>query len=174
MAGYSGISMSNNAVEAYNRGLLTASKIRKNLPADLIVKYCRSEEWHHASPHFNEVSFYNPDYVKATFGIIQHDKYPPIEKAIIEWANYKKEKKEESMKQKLSEPETFFPCQVNWSTTNMKGKRFDHEKHGCTVLVKGNWCFITLPDGKQMKKGINTKHFTFEVVEAPPDQNANP
>lgn len=62
MAGYSGISMSNNAVEAYNEGKKPLSKITKE---DIlkygvnesisffkwhINKYCHPCEWHHTSP----------------------------------------------------------------------------------------------------------------------------
>ena len=162
MAGYAGISMSNNALEAYNRGLCPASKVHKNLPEALIVKFCRSEEWHHSSPRYNEISFYNPEYVKATFGIIQHDNYRPNERAIAAWALYKEEKKQAALAQKQAQPETYVPCTVYWSTTNFKGARSYHEQGGCTVVVKENWCFITFPDGNTMKKAKTTKYFSFE------------
>ena len=163
MAGYSGISMSNNAVAAYRRGLYPASKVHKGLPEELIQKFCHSDEWHHSSPRFNETPFYNPDYVKGTFGIIQHDDFPPNDKAIAEWAVYKAKKKAAALQQKLAEPQTFQPCLVKWSTTNIKGDRRYHEQSGCTVIVKGNWCFITFPDGKTMKKSQKAKHFSFKL-----------
>lgn len=112
MAGYSGISMSNNARDAYNRGLCPASKVHKKLPVALIVKFCRSEEWHHSSPRYNEISYYNPDYVKATFGIIKHDNFQPNEKAIAAWALFREEKKQAALEQKQAQPQTFYPCKV--------------------------------------------------------------
>lgn len=162
MAGYNGISMSNNAVDAYNRGLCPASKVHPRLPEALIIKFCRSDEWHHSSPRYNEISYYNPEYVKATFGIIKHEDFPPNEEAIVAWALYKKEKKAAALRQKLAEPQTFESCLVQWSTTNIKGKRRYHEQNGCTVIVKGNWCVITFPNGTTMRKSKTTKYFSFE------------
>ena len=162
MAGYSGISMSNNAVDAYDRGLCPASKIHKTLPQELIVMFCKAEEWHHSSPRYNAIDFYNPDRVKATFGIIKHESYPPNEKAIAAWVTYKEDRKAAALKQKQAESQTFSPCLVNWSNTDYKGKRRYYEQRGCTVVVKGNWCFITFPDGKTMNKAKTTKYFSFE------------
>jgi hypothetical protein len=70
VAGYNGYSMINNAVDAYARGLLPASKIFKGLPAKLVSKYCHAEEWQHTSAEYNETLFYDPIYVKATFVIV--------------------------------------------------------------------------------------------------------
>ena len=71
MAGYSGISMSNNAVKAYAEGKKPYSRITK----EDILKYginesitffkwyvkecCSPCEWHHSSPKFNQISFYD-------------------------------------------------------------------------------------------------------------------
>ena len=71
MAGYSGLSMSNNAVEAYQEGKKPFSRITK----EDILKHgitesitffrwyvkncCPSCEWHHSSPKFNQTSFYD-------------------------------------------------------------------------------------------------------------------
>ena len=163
MAGYAGVSMSNNALDAYNRGLCPASKVHKNLPEALIVKFCRSEEWHHSSPRYNEISFFNPEYVKATFGIIKHETFPPNEKAIAAWELYKEEKKQAALAQKQAQPQTFYPCNVYWSTTTFKGSRRYHEQSGCTVVVKGSWRLVTFPDGTTMKKAKTTKYFSFEL-----------
>jgi len=65
MAGYSGMSMSNNAVEAYSEGRKPYSSITKE---DMlkhgvnesvaffrwyVKNFCRSCEWHHTSPKYN-------------------------------------------------------------------------------------------------------------------------
>lgn len=71
MAGYSGVSMSNNAVTAYHEGKKPLSKISKedifkhgvNESITFFRWYvkncCPSCEWHHTSPKFNQTSFYD-------------------------------------------------------------------------------------------------------------------
>jgi len=48
MAGYNGFSMSNNAVRAYNNGLVPASKV-SGVPSALVKEYGRPVEYHHSS-----------------------------------------------------------------------------------------------------------------------------
>lgn len=70
MSGYSWIhGMSNNAVMAYEDGLLPASKI-KEVPTNLIRIFVDSEEWHHTSKFFNRTEFYNSETVLKTFGLL--------------------------------------------------------------------------------------------------------
>lgn len=82
MAGYSGYSMSNNAVEAYESGEKPISKWTKEaiffeikdqepelkcsveklkkLPVKLLKEVClRRSSWHHTSNHFNKTDFYS-------------------------------------------------------------------------------------------------------------------
>jgi hypothetical protein len=71
MAGYSGMSMSNNAVEAYNKRKKPVSKITKE---DIqkhgvnegitffqwfVKNRCKSHEWHHTSARYNETGFFD-------------------------------------------------------------------------------------------------------------------
>ena len=78
MSGYAfDYSMSNNAIFAYDRGLMPASKITAaalrahgiTTPVQ-VVKYLigkgrlRSEEWHHSSKFYNEVEFYDLDSIR--------------------------------------------------------------------------------------------------------------
>lgn len=165
MAGYSGISMSNNACEAYSRGLLTASKIYKGLPAKLITKYCHSEEWHHSSAYYNVTSFYNPEYVKATFGIIQHEQFKFSEEAIQEWNEYRDEKKKDKIKKMNSEEVIFDNCVVKLGTKGFDKRIRRTETHGCRVVVKGDWCTINFPDGEQKRKKQGANYFEFYVEE---------
>ena len=89
MAGYSGYSMSNNAVAAYENGEKPLSKWKKadileavktqevelkcspsklqKLPAVLLKEICLCySSWHHTSSHYNETKFYmlNAEYLE--------------------------------------------------------------------------------------------------------------
>ncbi len=66
--GYKGYSMSLRAVEAYENGLVTASKI-KGIPTSLIEEFCYPEEWHHTSSHFNKTNFYSEHNCRVIFGL---------------------------------------------------------------------------------------------------------
>lgn len=75
MAGYSGYSMSNNAVSAYGRGAVPKSKITKNwmqahglleffgsakkLKAAIAAEHITADEWHHTSKKFNCTDFFD-------------------------------------------------------------------------------------------------------------------
>lgn len=72
MAGYDGYSMSNNARDAYERGLVPASKITKALLEKHNIKesvgfikwmikegHLVADEWHHSSKHYNRTNFYD-------------------------------------------------------------------------------------------------------------------
>lgn len=160
MAGYEGISMSVNAREALNKGLLPASKIQKGLPAKLIHQFCRSEEWHHTSMKYNETSYYIPDHVKATFGLIHHEKYQPNPKAIEALQNYQSALKE---KKKLPPSSSIIHenCTVSWSESGLNKTR-NYSYTGCTVVETGDWCEVSLPDGKKIRKKKSGKHFSFQ------------
>ena len=71
MTGYHNYSMSNNAIYAYDRGLLPASKI-KGIPAKLIREYIFSEEWH-LNLKGRRVHFYDPREVRCRFGLLTYD-----------------------------------------------------------------------------------------------------
>ncbi len=86
MAGYFGYSMSNNAMDAYNRGLLPLSKIRfsdiKEAGLDISLKffkwlckenYITATEWHHTSKHYNITYFYDLQDCKEQLDDLQSD-----------------------------------------------------------------------------------------------------
>jgi len=67
MSGYNNYSMSNNAVDAYNAGLLPASKLARKLKVSpLAIKtVLKPNEWHHTSSHYNCTNFYNGELLVA-------------------------------------------------------------------------------------------------------------
>lgn len=76
MAGYSSYSMSNNAVAAYERGLMPFSKLPKAV-RDAVTAWEQAlparnkrehlaEEWHHTSKRFNVTYFYCPNVITDT------------------------------------------------------------------------------------------------------------
>lgn len=99
MAGYSGWSMSNNAVDAYSNGEKPLSKWTKadifdtieeqeielkcsmekfkKLPVKVLKEVClRYSSWHHTSNHYNQTDFYSLDISRIenlTEGIVKGD-----------------------------------------------------------------------------------------------------
>lgn len=68
MSGYAGYSMSRNAVAAYNRGLLPASKAAKayGFRSTAAVRACVPvAEWHHTSKEYNATDFFDVSAVLA-------------------------------------------------------------------------------------------------------------
>lgn len=150
MAGYDGYSMSNNAVDAYRRGLVPASKI-KGIPGDLIRAHCNCEEWHHSSKGFNIVEFYDPAVVRATFGLEGGDANPRAVAALA--------------KRKLSKAVTHNRCTVRWlewSGSFANPKCTQREEYGCTVMVKGMTATIKVPTGLVFTKRLTTRGFYFQ------------
>ena len=158
MAGYqSDYSMSNNAIEAYDNGLLPASKI-KGVPAPLIAAHCRYEEWHHSSSKFNKVKFYNPEYVLATFGLEISDDHAPSPAAIAALTAHKSTKKRAA--------EVYINCRVEWREWRCAGRygKKSCERmsaSSCTVSIKAQTATITTPDGKSFIKRLATTGFNF-------------
>jgi len=162
MAGYADdFSMSNNALHAYDRGLLPASKI-KGVPAALIDAHCRYEEWHHSSKHFNRVKFYDPGRVRATFGLEPSEEWPADPLAVAALAAHKAASK--------SVGEVYHNCRVEWiewGGTLRQPKAYPQVAEGCTVAVKGQTASITLPDGGNLTKRLTTNGFSFRPAPAP-------
>ena len=159
MSGYqSDYSMSNRAVQAYENGLLPASKI-KGVPAPLIADHCRCEEWHHASSRYNKVKFYDPEKVLAEFGICPHPDYEinPVAAAALE----------EHRAKRKNAPVIHMNCTVEWLEWygSIKHPKCDQMKaQGCTVSVKGQTATVTLPDGKALTKRLSTRGFSFTQI----------
>jgi hypothetical protein len=149
MAGYSGYSMSNNAVAAYNDGLLPASKIGK-YPTHLIERFCQAAEWHHSSKNYNRVNFYSPEAVAEVFAT------NPAAQAALEEA-------------KTASATLHLNCTVEWLewTGSMKRpKCAERRETGCTVTVKGRTATITLNNKATFIKRLDTRGFSFKPVQA--------
>ena len=158
MAGYNGFSMSNNAVAAYDDGLLPASKI-KQVPAMLIERFVRYAEWHHSSKAYNRVKFYDPDVVLATFGLAEAadecgDPIAAAPEAIAALAAHKAEKK--------SGGEVHHNCSaewIEWSGSLKRPTATERKETGCTVSIKGQTATITLQSGEVVTKRLSTRGF---------------
>jgi len=98
MAGYNGFSMSNNAVEAYNKGLLPLSKITASMLKDAGIKTKKSElkiltsngiikhtEWHHTSCHYNCTDFYSLDDIREQLEQIESESAPLKRQLDVAW-----------------------------------------------------------------------------------------
>ncbi len=153
MAGYYNYSMSNNAVLAYKKGLLPASKI-PGVPASLVKPFCQPTEWHHTSSKYNRTDFYNPDEVRAIFGLQSHGNIKANPAAVAALDQYKAG----------PTTETYANCRVQWiewAGTAKKPTRTTMTADNCTVEVKGQTATVTLPSGKTIVKRMFTKGFAF-------------
>jgi hypothetical protein len=156
MAGYNGFSMSNNAVQAYRKGLVPASKVGCGIPVALIRKYCRSAEWHHTSMHYNETDFFDPAYVKRVFGLLGPNvpEYDATAAAALQ--GHKKSKDKGTV---------YTDCRVewlDWSAGTMKRPRCEElSSEGCKVVIKGETAYVTFADGSSMTKRLSTKGFKY-------------
>jgi hypothetical protein len=158
MAGYNGFSMSNNAVAAYNDGLVPASKV-SGVPAALVKAHCRPTEWHHSSKNFNRVNFYDPTEVRAIFGLEAHEDYEADPRAVAALAEHKAGAKKST--------EVLTNCRVEWIEWSGSLKRptaTEMVVEGCTVSVKGQTSTITLPGGKTLTKRLTTNGFLFRQI----------
>lgn len=160
MSGYSSYSMSNNAVLAYERGLCPASKI-KGVPTALISEWCRYEEWHHSSSRYNKVEFFQPEKVRAIFGLELHEDYPANPDAVAALAAYK-------LSRKAAETTVHTGCVVEWiewTGSIKRPKPNDLQAAGCVVAVKADTATVTFADGSKMTKRLSTNGFKFTPEE---------
>ena len=165
MTGYHNYSMSNNAVDAYDKGLLPASKI-KGIPASLIKKYCSSEEWHHCSKKYNRVEFYDPRLVRKKFGLLTYDDIKSLRAD-----GYNAEDLEPSIyaikalidhKENKNLETVYENCSVHWlewpSFSSKYNKPKNMSEDGCRVIIKGQTATVFLKAGI-MKKRLSTTGF---------------
>lgn len=158
MAGYNGFSMSNNAVAAYNNGLVPASKI-PGVPAALVKEHCRPTEWHHSSKNYNRVDFYDPAEVRAIFGLEVHEDHEADPRAVAALAAHKTGVKKA--------PDVLTNCRVEWIEWTGSLKRptaTEMVAEGCKVSVKGQTATITLPTGETLTKRLTTNGFSFRQI----------
>ncbi len=150
MAGYNGYSMSNNAVEAYQRGEMPLSKwtkteiieeieeaVRckdlelkcsfskiKKIPVKMLKQICLyKSSWHHTSNHYNCTDFYSLDL--SGLESLTDEKID----AIISDCRREQEKPEE---------EKWICAFLEWSGTRKHPKATRIVEEG---IVKGNWFF---------------------------------
>lgn len=161
MAGYNyQMGMSNNAVEAHERGLKTASKIGYGLTKKLIEKYCDYAEWHHTgSTFYNSTKFYDQEYVLAVFGIqetndFKFDDYRD-EDAVSDFNDYKNSKKNK----KTEEEEVKVYGEYAVWCGSRKHPKLDYWQDFKGIL-KDNW--IILKDGS--KKKADGNWIKFDVI----------
>lgn len=142
--------MSNNARQAHQSGLVTAQAT--GVPSSLVEKFCRYEEWHHTSSHYNSTKFYVREYVRATFGLEISANYDSDPAAIAELDEY-------NNRQKI-----MTDCRVEWlewAGTRKRPTCTKRQADGCTVEIRKNTATVTLPDGQTFKKRLQTKGFEF-------------
>jgi len=150
MAGYSGYSKSNNAIDAEERGLMTASALAKKLgvTAALIEEHCEPEEWHHSSSWYNRVNYYDLD--------------QPSNETILKMQRIHKENKAKAK----AGGEIHLNCKVKWlewsgSRNNPRCKEMC--EFDAKVQVKGQTAYITFKNGEKLTKRLTTNGFSFEA-----------
>ena len=173
MAGYSGWSMSNNAVDAYYNGEKPLSKWRKSDIIEAIENAIKKEEltlncsmeklkklnakslkqiclycssWHHTSNHYNKTNFYSLD----------TDRIERLtDEKIEEFINSSKNKTKEEL------TEEKWKCAfLEWSGTRKHPKATEVIEEG---TIKGNW-FIRA-DGSKKKTTANGFKFIKKIGE---------
>jgi len=157
MAGYSGISMSNNAVAAYAEGKKPYSRITKEDMLKYgvdesvaffrwyVKEFCPSCEWHHSSPKFNETSFYDIEACCNRF-----------KKADIEElrSKYKSQKKPKTNSTVEDAP---YYARVEYSISTYSGRRKYLEAY---AIIWRCWAYIKDDYRKEIiRKKIDGKHF---------------
>lgn len=157
MAGYDQIKgMSNNAVDAYRRGLVPASKI-KQVPNELIRQFVMEQEWHHTSKYFRCTDMYCKEEVLAVFGIKRSSVYEANPEAIKALREYKHPKPDTEITEHKK-------CTVKWLEWGKRGRApKERQASACVVVVKGQTATVKLPNGQTFKKRLNTNGFSFKA-----------
>ena len=169
MAGYSGYSMSNNAVAAYENGEKPLSKWKKadileavktqevelkcspsklqKLPAVLLKEICLCySSWHHTSSHYNETKFYmlNAEYLEILTDAM-------VDEIAAEYnKTYAKEKQPVE--------ETWECAFLEWSGTRKHPKATEVVEQG---IVRGQWFYRK--DGTKKKTSANGFRFIKKI-----------
>ena len=155
MPGYDGISMSNNAVEAYAEGKKPVSRITKE---DILKygvnegivffrwyvgEYCLPCEWHHTSYKYNKTYFYDIE------GCCYQFKKADAEKLR---KDYKSQKKPKRDTKKDGKP---YYAKIEYSNSTFKGPRKYFKTY---AIIHNCWAYIAV----DYKKKIGGKHFRIE------------
>ena len=158
MAGYQEYSKSNNAVEAENKGLKTASNIAKYLSKKYkkyygctaidIKKVLCSKEWHHTSCWYNKTDYY--DIVDLSF------------------LGYRQELQKIIRERKDIKSIIYNNCTVEWlewEGTRKRPKAIKKNGYNCVVEFNGKSTYkITLNNGVSFTKRKGTKGFYINIL----------
>ena len=162
MAGYSGLSMSNNALAAYAEGKKPVSRINK---ADIqkydvntsitffrwfVKNYCGDCGWHHTSYLFNKTSFYDIERCSNRYKEVDIEKLKSI---------YRKEQAKRKPETRIEEDKPYY-AKVEYSIRTYSGGRKYIEVY---AIVYGYWAhFYDEYYKKFSKKRISGSHFIIE------------
>ena len=139
--------MSNNAVDAYDRGVMPLSKIEahhlsiagwhdsKKLATTLAKSgFWPPAEWHHSSGYFNKVKFYNPATLVRLWGELTSQERSDLKE------NQKQKPQQQSAKRVRG-------SYVVWGGSRRRPKKLHDQEF--TGTLSGNW--ITLDSGGRKK-----------------------
>mgnify|MGYP001567814193 CR=1 FL=1 len=152
--------MSDRAVEAINKGLMTPWRVCTylrhfgfELTAKIVKEYFDYDEWHHTSKHFNITYYFSRESVLSVLSELE------ARRALKELAK-------KSAAEKKSSKKVFGNCEwLVWSGSHNYPHATKRTAEGVFAIVKGDWYIVTLPDGSILRKNINTNGFLFKEVE---------
>jgi hypothetical protein len=171
MAGYDGLSMSNNARKAYEEGEKPKSKWTKKVILETVEKSVKSGElelvcsfdklkkvplpalqeyclvlssWHHTSMHYNRTYFY-----KIELGCLEAFTDEDIDELLEEYKAKISNKKREDTQEEMWECK-YLSWRRGWKTQKSWAKEVT-----AVGIIKGNWFY--LPNGH--RKSINANGF---------------
>lgn len=162
MAGYCGLSKSNNAITAESEGKFPASVLAKRLgvKTGAIKALMTPCEWHHTSKHYNCTDYYDGELLECLdlddakdWGYDEDATAEGLQllDSLRKWEPPKKNTK------------TWRNCTVSWlewGGTRKHPTVTEETADGCTVDWKGGkFCVVTFADGATMRKGTNTRGF---------------
>jgi hypothetical protein len=170
MAGYSGISMSNNAVQAYAEGKLPLSKITRkvlsehkiHIPVEMFKWVCRIGiiqpcEWHHTSMDYNQTNFYDIENAAKKLSNRNLDKLKE---------NYRKHVK--ALKKPVQKAENIiYYAHVVYDVSVGLGKKRKYFEHEDYAVVLNDWAYL-VSGGKKSVKG--QRFWIKEKFEVRPEQ----
>jgi len=156
VAGYSGISMSNNAVKAYSEGKVPLSKItRKKLnqhgitiSVDMFKYLCKIGvfepcEWHHTSMDYNMTNFYDLEQAAKKLPKLDLDRWSK---------DYKAQKKATKHKEKDN---IINYAYVSYDVPSGLGKKRRYYTREDYAVILNGWAYLV----SGSKKNINGKRF---------------
>lgn len=157
MAGYSGYSMSNNAIKAYDEGKLPLSKITRktldkfniSISVEMFKWICQHKriicpcEWHHTSKHYNETNFY--DLVEAA-KILKGINLSVIEKEYRAWKAAQKPKEKDNI---------VYCASVSYQLLKGLNKKRKYVTYEDYAVICNGWAYLVSGG----KKSVDGQHF---------------